>query len=81
MKSLAPLREALNALVTKPVPARLVPDGVYSTSELTEKQNAALQDHCAEFCVPSWATGIGTMDAADLIVGEAVANGNIEDKS
>lgn len=69
-----PIREALQLLCgAEP------PDFVrgYSFAGLNDAEVMALQDWVCNHVQPYWATGIGAMDAAELIVHEAVANGNI----
>ncbi|MEM9067123.1 MAG: hypothetical protein AAGE52_01415 [Myxococcota bacterium] len=73
-----PLREALRAL-TGAEPPSFVGDA-YSVSELDESLWTRLQDWCSDHARPEWACGISMMDAADAIVSEAVANGNISRK-
>lgn len=82
LKPAAPLREALNSMLLKPISKKLVPDGAYNFQEdIPETSYHVIQDHCSEHVAVSWGTGIGVMDAADLIVAEAVSNGNIADKA
>ncbi len=51
--------------------------GVYYTRELSEDQQAALQEWAAYRALPNWSTGFGAVEAADLLVAAAVENGNI----
>lgn len=64
-------------MVSKKVPVRLVPNGVYQSNELPEAAQSELQDHCSLYCLVDWNTGIGIIEAADSMVQEAVSNGNI----
>jgi len=50
---------------------------VASTHELTEEQFDTLQTWAVDEATLSWSTGIGLIDAAMLIVQDAVDNGNI----
>jgi hypothetical protein len=69
-----PIREALRVLCGK-APPHFVRG--YSFRGLTDAQIMALQDWACDHVQPDWATGIGALDAAELIVSEAVSNGNI----
>ena len=75
---LNPLTEALQ-LITGVEPP-VYTHGAFNSSELPEPQLLDLMDWCSLHARPMWATGIGTLDAADLIVSEAVMNGNIAPK-
>lgn len=69
-----PFREVLETI------ARVkAPDFVrgYNTRGYSDLEQMQLQDWAASHAKPSWGTGIGFIEAAELIVAEAVANGNI----
>lgn len=50
---------------------------MYSTNEMSEADVMALQNWASENAPRAAWTGIGILDAADLLVQEAVANANI----
>ena len=45
---------------------------------LSDKEIQELQWFASENCVPFWSTGIGTLDAASVLVEEAIGNHNID---
>lgn len=69
-----PIREALKAFTGKEPPAFV---RGYDTSGLSDAENQELQYWAVDNAKPKWATGIGLIEAAELLVAEAVANGNI----
>lgn len=72
-----PLYEALAAL-TRAEPPEIV-RGLISAEELTDEQFSQLHDWAADNVVPDWATGIGLIDAAEMLVRSAIENQNIDD--
>jgi hypothetical protein len=70
-----PIREALSALCGGKEPPAFVRG--HTTQGLTDRQNEELQDWCSTNGRPEWATGIGIIEAAELLVAEAVNNDNI----
>lgn len=70
-----PLTEALSAITGEVPPAYT--HGAFSVADLTEAEMLTLQDWCCIHARPEWATGIGVLEAAELIVREAVDNANI----
>ncbi len=71
----SPLAAALLAITGQSPPA-FVRDA-YSTADLTDPQKTELQDWCSLNANPAWSTGLGVLEAAELIVREAVINANI----
>jgi hypothetical protein len=71
-----PFWEALKELTRKPPPKFALK--ISSSAELTDDQHYELQSFGASYSRVPWSTGIGLIDAADLIVAQAVSNGNIE---
>jgi hypothetical protein len=71
-----PLTEALEAITGEKPPAYT--HGAFSCDDLAEKDVTDLQDWCSLHARPHWSTGIGVLEAAELIVREAVDNANIE---
>jgi hypothetical protein len=69
-----PLREALLAICGKEPPDFVRGHGI---SGLSDQQVSALQDWCSLNARPEWATGLGVLEAAELIVSQAVDNANI----
>lgn len=71
-----PLRDVLSALCGGAEPPDFVTDQFF-TYQLTEEEQLELQDWCACNVKPEWLTGIGTMEAADALVKEAITSANI----
>lgn len=69
-----PIREALRVLTGEEPPNYV--QG-YSTDDCPEEHWDELQSWAANNAHPRWSTGIGILEAADTIVAEAEANGNI----
>ena len=68
-----PIRDALRAITGEEPP-----DYVRGyTTTVPEELMDDLQGWAASHARPDWSTGIGTLDAADLLVSEAVGNANI----
>jgi hypothetical protein len=67
-------REALKAIIGR-YPPILVPP--YGTSEMGDEV-IDLQDWCSDNAQPSWATGLSMIEAAELIVIQALDNDNIK---
>ena len=66
-------REALKILVGKYPPMLVPPFSAHDMGdEVTE-----LQDWCSDNARPAWATGLSMIEAAELIVDQAVENANI----
>lgn len=72
-----PFMDALWHVVRRKPPAFC--RGIYHSSELSEEDFERLQDWCAHVVHTRvhWATNLSCIDAADLIVNEAVDNANI----
>ena len=75
----SPFKKVIEAL-TGGVPVGVNLDGVHSQSELSEDDFEKLQNWCS--CSPTvfWATGISIIDAAEIIVSDAISNANITTK-
>ncbi len=71
----SPIREVLSVLCGGKEPPAFVQG--FDLSGYTDAQVQELQDWCSMNCVPKWSTGIGTMEAAESLVNEALSNGNI----
>lgn len=67
-------REALAAIVGKDPPEYVRGHGLKG---MTDKQVEELQDWCSMNARPEWATGLSMLEAAEMIVEEAVGNANI----
>lgn len=74
----SPLRDVLRAFTGKEPPAFVGEH--YDVSQLSDAEKDVLHAWCAQNVRPDWATGIGLMEAAELMVQEAVNNGNIPPK-
>lgn len=70
-----PLFEVISAMTNVTAPFYL--KGKFYSNELEDAEYFFFQEWCAYHAKPYWATGTGIIDAADIIVGEAVKNGNI----
>ncbi len=70
-----PLRDALTAITGRESPDFV--GNAYSCNDLTDQQTIELQDWCSMNARPEWSTGIGILEAAELLVEEAIANANI----
>lgn len=73
----SPLREALSVVCGGAEPPEFVQGCRFDA--LTDAQKMELQDWCSVHCKPSWATGIGALEAAEHIVNCAIENANIVD--
>jgi hypothetical protein len=73
-----PYYEALLAVAGVVPPGFLCKPEIYSLGDLTDDELDELQSWCVSNANPGWSTGIGMMEAAEILVVEAVANGNIE---
>jgi len=73
-----PLAVALQVITGEEPPTYT--HGVFSSQELSDENVSDLQDWCSFHARPFWSTGIGVLEAAELIVQEAVDNGNIAGK-
>ena len=69
-----PLADALFAITGMEPPKYT--HGLYLSESLEDKA-VDLQDWCADNARPSWATGLGVLEAAELLVQQAVENANI----
>ena len=70
-----PLTEALRAITGAEPPTYT--HGAFSCDDLPDCAVFHLQDWCSLHARPDWATGLGVLEAADLIVQLAVENANI----
>jgi len=70
-----PLFEALTAIVGKEPPMQL--KGIQKSDELTEADQTKLYEWCTQNATPHWATGLGVLYAAELLVLTALENDNI----
>jgi hypothetical protein len=77
-KPVDPLSEAIAAIVGERPPLETV--GAYCFNDLSESDQSWLQDWCSDQCKPYWGTGLGVIEAAELIVRLAVENANIPAK-
>lgn len=78
MKIKNPFKEAIIHLTRKTPDIKL--DGVYYSKELSDEDFVKLQDWIGMNQPVPWATSIGMIEMADIMVQEAVDNGNIEEK-
>lgn len=72
-----PIRDVLKWLLGKP-PPKFVKG--YDYSNLTDNEHTELQEwavNCLDGTPLFWSTGIGSIEAAQKLVEEAVSNGNI----
>ncbi|XZE52562.1 hypothetical protein SH139x_004263 [Planctomycetaceae bacterium SH139] len=74
-----PLYEALAALTRATPPETM--RGIDSTEELTDEQFSELQDWASNHVIPHWSTGLGLIDAAEMLVKSAIENANIDGKA
>lgn len=58
-------------------PDELIPEE--SWSALDDERSSRLQDFVSEHILLPWGTGIGTLEAIDLMVNEAESNANLKD--
>lgn len=72
-----PLTEAL-AMMAMAAPPDFT-HGHVDTSKMTDDQVDELQSWCVDHCKLAWSTGIGMLEAAELVVREAINNANIYD--
>lgn len=70
-----PFRDALKAISGGKTPPKFVRG--WSTKGYTDAEQQELHEWASTNVRPYWATGIGAIEAAELIVSEAVANNNI----
>ena len=77
-KVTSPLFEALAAIIGQSPPLPL--EGVFSVLELDDNEMDILQNWCSTNANPAWSTGVGILDAAELIVDCTVNNANIAPK-
>jgi len=70
-----PLYDVIKILTGKEPPNFV--KGKTSTAELNDEEFLTLQDFCSENAVLNWLTGIGILEAADVLVEESINNGNI----
>lgn len=79
---IAPFSEAIAALVGVAPCLDFSLEGIHSSAELQEHELFALQEwinsSISSSSVP-WATGGSVIDSADIVVAQAVENGNIPD--
>jgi hypothetical protein len=68
-------REALKVVVGKYPPMLVPPFGAHDMGD----EVMELQDWCSENARPRWATGLSMIEAAELIVDQAVENANIKE--
>ncbi len=74
-----PLADALEALLG--IRPELTTSGAYSFNDLNNEDQEWIQDFCSFHCKPHWATGCSMLEAAELIVQQAVENANIAPKN
>jgi hypothetical protein len=67
-------REALRAIIGKYPPMDVPPYG----AQLMGDKVTELQDWCSDNANPPWATGLSMIEAAELIVDQALENANIK---
>jgi hypothetical protein len=67
-------REALKAIIGKYPPMAVPPYG----AEPMGDEVVGLQDWCSDNANPPWATGLSMIEAAELIVQQAIENANIK---
>jgi hypothetical protein len=75
-----PIRDALQQILGKPPPGYVKG---YDYSNLTDEEHQLLQEwavNCLDGTLLFWSTGIGSIEAAQKLVEEAVSNGNIPGK-
>ena len=73
-----PLAEAIESVVGEPPPLETV--GAYRFNDLSQADQEWIQDWCGCRARPYWATGLAMIEAAELIVEQAVENANIPAK-
>jgi hypothetical protein len=73
-----PLADVIESITGKRPP--LDTTGAYSFTDLSQSDQSWLQDWCSDNCEPYWGTGLGVIEAAELIVRLAVENANIPAK-
>lgn len=73
-----PLRDVLRAFTGREPPAFVREH--YDLSQFSDIERDLLHSWCVQHVKPDWATGIGLLEAAELMVHEAVSNGNIPPK-
>ena len=66
-------REALKAIIGKYPPMHVPPVGSMEMGDAVVE----LQDWCSDNAQPKWATGLSMIEAAELIVDQAIENANI----
>lgn len=71
----APLREALIAITGKEPTLNLL--NIKHLNELTPEDQNLLYEWCTQNRRPYWATGLGVLEAAELLVRTAIENANI----
>jgi hypothetical protein len=69
-------KEALESLLEKQLPLQFALPS-YSTTSMVDQDYLVLQDFCATYAKPKWATGLSIIEAAEFIVTSAIENGNI----
>lgn len=70
-----PFSDAIEALVGEKPP--LETQCAFDFNDLCESDKEWIQDWCSERASPHWATGLSMIEAAELIVAQAVENCNI----
>lgn len=73
-----PLAEAIEVVVGERPPLETV--GAYRFNDLSQSDQSWIQDWCGNLARPEWATGLSMIEAAELIVEQAVENTNIPAK-
>lgn len=68
-------REAIKVIVGKYPPMMVPPFGAKDMGD----EVVVLQDWCSDNARPSWATGLSMIEAAELIVDQAIENANIRE--
>ncbi len=73
----SPFYEALDS-ITMSTPPDFTKE-IFSSMELNDSNFDRLQEWCVNAIGIHWGTGIGVIEAVDMIVDEALSNGNIVD--
>jgi len=76
MKKRTPIVEALTQIMGRTPPGDLVEGCYYDFNPLGDAVTK-LQDWCASHAPITWMTGLGAIEAAELLVKGAIENGNL----
>ena len=74
-----PLIDTIESIIGKRPLVETV--GAYDFDDLTEDEKEEVQNFCSFYARPGWSTGLGIIEAAEIIVKLAVENANIAPKT